>query len=125
LFSWVGDLDLQESYPEILLLLFKFLTLKQLNKMKKIILLAAFGAAGLVSAKSFHNVGDNNKKEGKEPQKEQQVVIRQCGVQITYWEGGQVVGSQLVTSEQPDLASCQAWQNGVKFALSIAGYWVV
>lgn len=88
--------------------------------MKKILLLAAIGVAGLVSAKSNKSIDEKINRE----KAEQKVPVKECGVVITYWSGGQVVGQQIVTSEQPDLASCQSWQNGVKVALQIAGYWL-
>lgn len=91
--------------------------------MKKIILIAALGVAGLVSAKGAVENKLKNPKEKKEIKEEKPV--QTCGVVITYWSGGQVVGQQTVTSDQPNLESCQKWQNGIKFALQIAGYWVV
>jgi hypothetical protein len=89
--------------------------------MKKTLLLAAFGVAGLVSAKDNGNVA---KETGKKEKTEQKAAVQQCGVVITYWSGGQVVGQETVYSDQPNLASCQAWQNGVKVALQVAGFWL-
>lgn len=89
--------------------------------MKKTILLAAFGVAGLVSAKDN---ADEKIEKRKNDKTEQKVPVQECGVVITYWEGGQVVGQQTVTSDQPNLESCQKWQEGVKVALRIAGFWL-
>lgn len=89
--------------------------------MKKIILLAAFGVAGLVSAKDNEKV---DKKAEDIKKTEQKAVVRECGVVVTYWVGGQVVGTQTITSDQPDLESCQNFQTGVKVALWAAGYWL-
>jgi len=89
--------------------------------MKKIILLAAFGVAGLVSAKDNGNVTEQIAEIEKI---EQTVVIRECGVVVTYWSGGQVVGTETITSDQPDLESCQKFQTGVKVALWAAGFWL-
>lgn len=92
--------------------------------MKKLVILAAFGAAGMVSAKG----AVENKFETKNQTEVKQVQAspkQTCGVTITYYSGGQVVGTQVVTSEQPDLPTCQKWQNGVKFALQIAGFWTI
>jgi hypothetical protein len=91
--------------------------------MKKIILVAALGVAGLVTAKDNEN-GNTEKKVEKKAKTEQKVPVKQCGVAITYWSGGQVVGYQTVYSDQPNLASCQAWQTGVQVALWAAGYWL-
>jgi len=90
--------------------------------MKKMLLIAAFGVAGLVSAKGNGNVDEKIEKKEKQ---EQKVAVRECGVVVTYWVGGQVVGQETITSDQPDLASCQAFQNGVKAALMMAGFWLV
>lgn len=89
--------------------------------MKKLLLLAAFGVAGLVSAKG--NI-DEKIEKGKTDKTEKKAAVQECGVVITYWEGGQVVGQQTVTSDQPNLESCQKWQEGVKVALRIAGFWL-
>jgi len=100
--------------------------------MKKIILLAAFGVAGLVSAKNAveSKVETKSKTEVKAEAKtevgeEVKSPKQTCGVQVTYYSGGQVVGSQLLTSEQSTLEDCQKWQKGVRFALQIAGFWTV
>lgn len=91
--------------------------------MKKIILVAALGVAGFVNAKGSEG-RNTEKKVEKKAKTEQKVPVKQCGVAITYWSGGQVVGYQTVYSDQPDLASCQSWQTGVKVALWAAG-WLV
>jgi len=91
--------------------------------MKKIILLAAFGVAGMVSAKSAVESKIENK--AKTETKEQDKPVQTCGVMVTYYQGGQVVGTQTFTSDQPDLASCQKYQKAIKFALQISGFWVV
>lgn len=92
--------------------------------MKKLFVGAAIVVAGLASAKgTVENKLDN--KEKKEVKKEDKSPKQTCGVQITYYSGGRVVGTQLVTSDQPDLKSCQAWQNTVRFLLQISGYWTI
>ncbi|MET3037733.1 hypothetical protein ABXT08_16665 [Chryseobacterium sp. NRRL B-14859] len=89
--------------------------------MKKLILVATIGVAGLVSAKS----SDNGKVIKKiEPQTEKKIPVKECGVVITYWSGGQVVGQETIVSDQPDLESCQKFQTGVKLALWAAGFWL-
>lgn len=92
--------------------------------MKKLVILAAFGVAGMVSAKSTveNKFETKNQKEVKQAESSPK---QTCGVTITYYSGGQVVGTQVVTSEQPDLPTCQKWQNGVRFALQIAGFWTI
>ncbi|MFY1046683.1 hypothetical protein [Chryseobacterium sp. GP-SGM7] len=92
--------------------------------MKKIFLLAAFGVAGLISAKgAVENKFESNKI--RVVKKVEKSPTQTCGVVVTYYSGGQVVGSQTLTSEQPTLESCKKWQNGVRFALQIAGFWTV
>ena len=90
--------------------------------MKKLLLVAAFAVAGLVSAKDNKTTDEKVKKEEKT---EQKAPLQECGVVITYWSGGQVVGMETVTSDQPNLASCQIWQGYVQFSLQIAGYWLI
>ncbi|WP_412850577.1 hypothetical protein ACL0VS_17960 [Chryseobacterium sp. PMSZPI] len=93
--------------------------------MKKVILLAAFGVAGLVNAKSNDNGKLIKTDENVEVQTVQKTVAYQeCGVVVTYWSGGQVVGQETITSDQPDLQSCQNFQTGVKVALWAAGFWL-
>lgn len=87
--------------------------------MKKIFLIAAFGAAGLFSAKGI-NVDE---KVEKKQESEQKAPVRACGVVVTYWVGGQYAGQETITSDQPDLGSCQAFQAGVIAALQMAGFW--
>ena len=89
--------------------------------MKKIILLAAFGVAGLVSGKDYKTCEENAKKDKKV---EQKATLQQCGVQITYYYGGQVTGVETIYSDQPNLESCQKWQTGVKLALWYQGFWL-
>lgn len=48
--------------------------------------------------------------------------LQECGVRIAYYSGGQLVGFQTVTSDQPTLEACQSWQTGVKVALWAAGF---
>jgi hypothetical protein len=87
--------------------------------MKKLFVGAAVVVAGLASAK-----GGNTKikKTEKNKKTEQKVAFQQCGVRIAYYSGGQIVGYQLVTSDQPTLEACQNWQTGVKVALWAAGF---
>lgn len=91
--------------------------------MKKLIILAAFGAAGLVSAKGA--VESKFDVKAQKEVKAQDAPARTCGVVVTYYSGGQVVGTETLTSDQPNLESCQKWQNGVRFALQIAGFWTI
>ncbi|PXW17961.1 hypothetical protein C8D70_101287 [Chryseobacterium sp. CBTAP 102] len=93
--------------------------------MKKVILLAAFGVAGLVNAKGTDTgkvVKNNENIEATTVQKT--VAYQECGVVVTYWSGGQIVGQETITSDQPDLQSCQNFQTGVKVALWAAGFWL-
>jgi len=94
--------------------------------MKKIILLASFGVAGLVSAKGTptSKFEESKAKTEIKERKEKEKPVQTCGVVVTYWSGGQVVGTQTITSDQPDLESCQNFQTGVKVALWAAGYWL-
>ncbi|PWW27565.1 MULTISPECIES: hypothetical protein [unclassified Chryseobacterium] len=93
--------------------------------MKKLILLAAFGVAGLVNAKG-NDAGKMIKTvESTETVTVQKTVVYQeCSVVVTYWSGGQIVGQETITSDQPDLQSCQNFQTGVKVALWAAGFWL-
>ncbi|MCS3870150.1 hypothetical protein J3D55_003066 [Chryseobacterium ginsenosidimutans] len=91
--------------------------------MKKMLFIVALGVAGLASAKGNEKVNTEKKAE-KKAKTEQKAPVRQCGVAITYWSGGQVIGYQTVYSDQPDLGSCQAWQTGVQVALWASG-WLV
>lgn len=85
--------------------------------MKKIILLAAFGVAGLVSAKPSvvkKSEKQNEKKETK---------FQLCGVHVTYYNSaGVVTGSDWFLTDSPTLSSCQAYQSFVQWNLAQAGY---
>ncbi|SFM99733.1 hypothetical protein SAMN05421594_0226 [Chryseobacterium oleae] len=84
--------------------------------MKKIILLAAFGVAGLMGAKE----SVENKFENKQSAK---VAFDLCGVLVTYYNAdGQPTGQQWFTSDQPNLTSCMAYQAGVIADLRSKGY---
>ncbi|WP_315058865.1 hypothetical protein, partial [Chryseobacterium indoltheticum] len=62
--------------------------------MKKILVLAAFGAAGLISAKSAVEIKTETKTKAKTEVKAETKSPKQtCGVVVTYYSGGQVVGS--------------------------------
>jgi hypothetical protein len=81
--------------------------------MKKIILLAAFGVAGLVSAKPAV-VKKSEKKETK---------FQLCGVHVTYYSStGTVTGSSWFLTDAPTFSSCQAYQSFVQWNLTQAGY---
>ncbi|TXF76256.1 hypothetical protein [Chryseobacterium sp.] len=91
--------------------------------MKKIILLAAFAAAGFLSAKSSVETKLNEKKT--ELNCDKFISVQECGVFVVYYDaGGYITGSQYFSSDQPDLQSCQRYQSAVKLTLVIAGYWL-
>lgn len=89
--------------------------------MKKIILLAAFGVAGLVSAKNTvskksESVTIKKEKKAKKP-------FRLCGVTVVYYNSqGMISDVKFLTSDQPTLESCQAWQKNQVAAIKQAGY---
>lgn len=92
--------------------------------MKKMILLAAFGVVGFVNAKGTVENKIETPSAKTEVKKENEKPVQTCGVVVTYWSGGQVVGTQTITSDQPDLQSCQNFQTSVKVALWAAGFWL-
>ena len=86
--------------------------------MKKIILLAAFGVAGLVSAKG----AVENKVESKGTAK---VAFELCGVMVTYFDAqGRPYDQKWFTSDQPNLTSCMAYQSSVITNLRSQGFTV-
>ncbi|MCJ7932258.1 MAG: hypothetical protein MUW56_01140 [Chryseobacterium sp.] len=87
--------------------------------MKKLILLAAFGVAGLVSAKSADFKISSIKTEKTEIKK----AFDLCGVNVTFYDSeGNVTGSQWYVTDAPTLSSCQAFQAMVKWNLVKAGF---
>lgn len=83
--------------------------------MKKLILIATMGVAGLVSAKST--------SETKVEKKTAKVAFQLCGVMVTYYNSsGEPTGQQWFTSDQPNLNSCMAYQAGVIADLKSKGY---
>lgn len=89
--------------------------------MKKIILVAALGVAGLVSAKSSISKKNENtiiKKENKLKK-----IFRLCGVSVVYYDGaGNIKDVKFFTSDQPTLEACQSWQRNQVAAIKQAGY---
>ncbi|MFN1216078.1 hypothetical protein ACKW6Q_03740 [Chryseobacterium kwangjuense] len=84
--------------------------------MKKIILLAAFGAAGIMGAKETVE----NKIESKE---RAGATVQLCGVMVTYYNAeGQPYGQQWFTSDQPTLTACMAYQASVIADLKAKGF---
>lgn len=89
--------------------------------MKKIFLVAAVSAAGLMSANG--NVENKFETQKKQEVKEAQVTFQLCGVMVTYFNSqGQPTGQTWFTSDQPDLNSCMAYQAGVIANLRAQGY---
>ncbi|MFS4471114.1 hypothetical protein [Chryseobacterium sp. T20] len=88
--------------------------------MKKVILLAAFGVAGLVSAKSADfKISSIKTEKAKEIKK----AFDLCGVNVTFYDSeGNVTGSQWYVTDAPSLSSCQAFQAMVKWNLVRAGF---
>ncbi|GAA4152232.1 hypothetical protein GCM10022217_06860 [Chryseobacterium ginsenosidimutans] len=85
--------------------------------MKKIILLAAFGVAGLVSAKPAVVKKSEKQTEKKETK------FRLCGVLVTFYDNqDNPIGSQWFLTDAPTLSSCQAYQTFVQWNLSQTGY---
>lgn len=85
--------------------------------MKKIILLAAFGVAGLVSAKPAIVKKSEKQTEKKETK------FQLCGVHVTYFNSeGMPYDSQWFLIDAPTLSSCQAYQTFVQWNLTQAGY---
>ncbi|MCY0967995.1 hypothetical protein [Chryseobacterium wangxinyae] len=89
--------------------------------MKKIILLAAFGVAGLVSAngttsKKIERVILKKEIKAKKP-------LRLCGVSVVYYDSaGNIKDVKFLTSDQPTLETCQNWQRNQVAAIQQAGY---
>lgn len=112
--------------------------------MKKFLLIAAIGVAGLVSAKSSDIIEKEEvnikteiqnqflmKNNFVEPKiytpeiNEKKTDVQECGVFVTYYDsGGYIIGAQYISSDQPTFADCQKFQNAVKFILAISGFWV-
>ncbi|WP_449399355.1 hypothetical protein [Chryseobacterium wanjuense] len=87
--------------------------------MKKVILLVAFGVTGLISAKNSVKKEFNEKENAAQEAK----TLRLCGICITYYDSaGNVSDIKFFTSDQPNLNSCMAWQNGQIAAVQQAGY---
>jgi len=85
--------------------------------MKKVILLAAFGVAGLISAKT-PDVKLSEKKIEKKTS-----VFRLCGVIVTFYDPkGNPAGSQWFLTETETFSSCQAYQSYVQWQLTQYGY---
>ena len=81
--------------------------------MKKLVILAALGVAGFVSAKNT-NVAKNEKTEK---------TFQLCGVLVTFYDSeNNVTGTQWFLTDAPTLSSCQAYQSFVKWNLSQAGF---
>ncbi|WP_062696487.1 hypothetical protein [Chryseobacterium indologenes] len=86
--------------------------------MKKIILFAAFGVAGLTNAKTgdvkvptgLTNMKTYDVKVSEETKKEvsNTTPFQLCGVSVTYYDGdGNISGYDLITSDQSSLENCQ------------------
>lgn len=89
--------------------------------MKKIILLAAFGVAGMVSAKSAVENKPENKAKTETAEKEQP--SQTCGVTVTYYNAnGQYSGTGYYSSDQPTLEACMSWQSAKIRSLRLQGY---
>ncbi|KQT26000.1 hypothetical protein ASG22_04720 [Chryseobacterium sp. Leaf405] len=85
--------------------------------MKKMILLAAFGIAGLVSAKPTFVKKSEKQTEKKEAK------FRLCGVLVTFYDSdNNPTGSQWFLTDTPTLSSCQAYQSFVQWNLTQGGY---
>lgn len=83
--------------------------------MKKLLLLAAFGVAGLASAKGA--------TENKVETKTARISIQLCGVMVTYFDSnGNPTGQKWFTSDQPTFAACQSYQDGVISKLQSQGF---
>lgn len=88
--------------------------------MKKTLLIAALGVAGLVSAKNAEF-----KKAEKETEKIENIKtnFQLCGVNVNFYDSeGNWTGSQWFLTDVPTYQSCQAFQTIVKFNLMQAGY---
>jgi len=84
--------------------------------MKKIILLAAFGVAGLVSAKGSAETKTSETKKAT-------VAYELCGVTVTFYnDRGEITGQRMYTSDQPNLNSCMVYQSGIIAGLRAQGY---
>jgi hypothetical protein len=86
-------------------------------KMKKLLLLAAFGIVGLVNARTLElKISEKQTEKSK-------IAFQLCGVSVTYYDGdGNVTGYDLITSDQSSLENCQMWQSLVKHRLQKAGF---
>lgn len=85
--------------------------------MKKILLVAAFGVAGFVSAKT------SEVKVLEKQAEKKQTAFQLCGVSVTYYDGdGNVTGYDMITSDQSSLENCQMWQSLVIHRLQKAGF---
>ncbi|UZT97510.1 hypothetical protein ODZ84_20390 [Chryseobacterium fluminis] len=86
--------------------------------MKKVILLAAFGVAGFINAKTSEVKVLENKTEVSDVKP-----FQLCGVSVTYYDGdGNVSGYDMITSDQSSLQNCQMWQSLVIHRLQKAGF---
>ncbi len=93
--------------------------------MKRIILLAAFGVAGLISAKTA-DVKEKETEKKIEKFKKQQSAFRLCGVLVTFYDPkGNVTGSQWFLTDTETLSSCQAYQSFVLWQLNQSGYTLI
>lgn len=86
--------------------------------MKKLLLMATLGVAGLVSAKgAVENTFDKNNKEVKEHP------VQLCGVTVTYYGAdGNISSVEMFTSDQPNLMSCIIWQQSKIRSVQSQGY---
>ena len=88
--------------------------------MKKIILIAALGVAGLVSAK---NAELKNAEKQNEKTEIAKTNFQLCGVNVNFYDSeGNWTGSQWFLTDVPTYQSCQSFQTIVKFNLMQAGY---
>lgn len=87
--------------------------------MKILLLVAAFGVAGLVSAKSTITKENVKKKTEVKTKK----IFELCAVSVTYYDSdGNVTGFNMFTSDQSSLLNCQMWQDLVKYRLTKQGF---
>lgn len=89
--------------------------------MKKILLMAAFVAAGLVNAKNAETKVPKEVQELKTEKSEK--TLRLCGVFVTFYDPkGNVTGTQWFLTDAPTISSCQAYQSFVQWNLANSGF---
>ncbi|WP_087137836.1 hypothetical protein [Elizabethkingia meningoseptica] len=90
--------------------------------MKKILLIATIGFAGIMSSKA-PIIKENLKKENKASISSNYNLVGTCTVYVTFYNSdGYVTGYEHFTAQFDSYAMCQAYQNNILNMLEIMGY---